>query len=776
MGISLGGVELLQPDPAGRVQAWFDEWLPMSDSSQICDWPTPGDCYGGEQPYYPGQPVPAPNWSRPPRPRLNSWYRPTGASRWAFGFFLCDYARLQTLPIGGAAYPITLTLEGPNGKRRSWGKCYILPPHPVSASVTDSAGLWVVPVVDERWWWQFATGFETPIDGTAPTFQSWTALFSSIGSGLGITLTPDTIPAVYLYPNSFFLAGTSPNNIAAVADAAAYSVGQRIIPNYAAYGPNNSFPGGDWISAKWSTSAARRTANLTGAYDAGALQSGVLAAFPGISSIAPSSVVVAFRISRDGLTVPDYKYPRYAPSISASVAGWTGGVGPYSATVFSTAVADISSSGNPANPDNKVSLDALAKQIAIDYYAGLWVQDQSIIGISAWQESGFDDWVEFSVGRPDGNGPGPRTRVHSTPYNQQMSAMLHYDTTTWEWGERIVGKLDGALTAGGTQTVTVLSCDGALKSGTNHLKVTEATNSTYAADSYVCAARFRDKWVVLGAGNGGGSSFPGIAILGLATCSSVIVAGTSGTFTLVSGGATGTAIVRRGATVPGQSYLIAQTSAGYEAADPDTNFVAQVGSVVDCTGGTTVTATIYTGTLGAESSSGVSVSAVCRRGILIPGINYELVWQDNGWEILNPTLEFVCRFASRLNSNGGASATATIYTGTVGSESSTGVTLTVYVRRGFLHSDTTYIARLEPGGWEIVNPTLVIRGKPAADIATDTAGGMEVWYGGGAGTASGLTISSIRNDTSCTVKASKFAYAEWADSLAGWAFDIFHSS
>ena len=96
MGISYAGVDLISPDPDGAIQAWFTDWLPQSESRMILEWPLPQNNFGPE-PYYTGTVLPTPNWSKPPKPKINSWYRPTGAARWGFGFFLCDFARLQTI-------------------------------------------------------------------------------------------------------------------------------------------------------------------------------------------------------------------------------------------------------------------------------------------------------------------------------------------------------------------------------------------------------------------------------------------------------------------------------------------------------------------------------------------------------------------------------------------------------------------------------------------------------------------------------------------------------
>src|SRR5690349_13875109 len=82
MPISFAGVDLLLEDPDGDVQAWFDHWLDLDDNRMVAAWPSGVWNKSGN--------IPLPNYSRPLRPKLNTWYRPVGASRWSFGLFLAD--------------------------------------------------------------------------------------------------------------------------------------------------------------------------------------------------------------------------------------------------------------------------------------------------------------------------------------------------------------------------------------------------------------------------------------------------------------------------------------------------------------------------------------------------------------------------------------------------------------------------------------------------------------------------------------------------------------
>lgn len=773
MGITFAGVDLLLSDQAGRADEWLARYLSLPDSRMILEWPTPKSSWTGTSAYYTGAELPCPNWSKPLEPKLSTWYRPTGASRWSMGFFLADYPRvqqIQTATAGNQSATLTLTSKAKGQvQRRSWSQCYLLPPHPISADAFTANGLWILPVVDERWFWQSSTNYVTPIDTTTPTAESWSQALIGTATALGATLTVDTVPSTYLYPNFFVQSGTSWHNSAIMLDALAYSVGQRIVPNYGAYGANTSFAGGQWISQGWDNARSRRNANLSLAYDIGGIQAGSVTTFPQQAALAPANIEVVFRAYKNGIVVHDWKATRYVSTVSAATAGWTGSTtAAFTATILSTALADASISGNSTNPDNKTSLDNLALQVATDYY-NFWIQDSNVVGVSQWQESGYDDYVEFNCGeRLEDGSYVSKTRIHSTPYNQSTDAMLHYDSTTWEYGDKIWGTLDGDLTANGTQTITVTGCDGAIPGGTNHVKVTEVMGVKIFSGMKVVALRRGDIWAVLDATGG----IP--AVLGIGQCATLVVNGAQGNFVL-SSGPTIASTVTNGITLAAKNYLIAMGDDGIAyVVNPD---MILYGQFAACTkAGSSGTLTIYTGTLGAEASSGITVSAYVRRGACVTGRTYIVGVTTGGYEVLNPDGMLLGQCSTATDCTSGATATFAIFSGSQGSESTQSVTTSVYVRKGFIHANKTYIIGQVNNGFEVVNPTTHIRGQPGSDIASDANGSMVVYAGSGAGSSTGVTVSSIRNDTSCIVKGSKNAGAIFNDDAPGWAFDYFHST
>jgi hypothetical protein len=495
VAISFGGVDLLLEDREGKIQDWLDRWLSTEDGRMIVEWgrPLKSDNYAGTtaEPYT-GTGSPVLNYSRPQRPKINTWYQPTGCSRWSYGFFIADYTRLQSLPETGSLVLSSIgnTSSGQKKSSRSW-RAYMLPCHALSSNAFAAKSLWLIPLVDERFYWQFAIGSVSPVyNAVSRTSKQWSDFINDIQSLFG-SLTADDVLAAYLQPNYFALSGPGNYTLStAMIDAFFHSVGLRLVPDYPAASVSTVFPGGQWKAINFDSSATIRDANLANTFDLGVLQGGEAGTIPGLSGILPANVVVYFRSWKNGITLADWFSTRYSKTVAA------GGLSNYTKAFTSTALADYTSGGG--TPDNQASLDALASQIATDFVASIdWVQDSVRIGISQWQESGFDDYIEFSPGyrEPALEDYVPKTRIHTIPYNFSCETLFHYDPTTWEYGDRIMGTLDGNLAAGGTQTITVSRGDSPMTSDTIHLTITNLFNITGTTGQQILAVRMADKWV-----------------------------------------------------------------------------------------------------------------------------------------------------------------------------------------------------------------------------------------------------------------------------------------
>lgn len=723
MGINFWGYDLLLEDRAGKIQQWLDDWLPTDDLRIVSEWPAAVE----NSPLGLTQP----NWSGPLRPKINTWYSPTGCSRWAYGLFLADQKTKAAIVAKAGSGTLTLVDDQNKLGRAMIG--YLLPPRPISSDVFDPNGLWLLPIVDQRYYWQFATFAGVGGVTTQSPFTTWATAVLDLGEngsggfgpgGMGAFGFPTTLPTIasaYLYPNQWDLTRLGGQNSAVVADVALASIGMRLVPKdqtlYGGAYPSGS--GSHFAIHDFTLANGVRNLGFASTESIGILQSGILtAAQVGDATVVPAGVTVAFRPYKDGLIIPDELQNRFTISVTPTDVGIPSTVPTnpsYIKTIRSTALANYTAAGAfGGNPDNYATLRALAVQIATDFYGWLgWVQDSCNLGNSRALHTGFDDFREFSVGRRRADGSGEfRTRIQTMPHNFACDDLLHWDNTptdwtfddtltghhvytspTWEYGNVLIGVLDGPLAPNGTQTISITGGDRFIPTGgTYHVLVNEVNGMLVSTGQKVTAIRDGLKWAVVDAS---GST----EMLG--SSSTTVTAGNSGTFTLTSG-LTVTALVRYGVALANKTYLITPTDAfAYEVVNPDRQIRAQ------CTSLTV----------------------------------------------------------------GPASATFTVYAGTLGSETTQTVSVTGYFRRGVIFANKTYLLDAMADGFEVANPSLEVRGQCTTDTATDAnSGTFTIFTGTGNGTTTGVTISSVFNSSSCTILANKTGAAYWIEDTATWAF------
>jgi hypothetical protein len=113
-----------------------------------------------------------------------------------------------------------------------------------------------------------------------------------------------------------------------------------------------------------------------------------------------------------------------------------------------------------------------------------------------------------------------------------------------------------------------------------------------------------------------------------------------------------------------RAFYFAQSSALVKNGNTGSNFTLY--------GGTTAgseTATVYT-----------SISAYVRKGIVYANVTYILIEINGHLEVLNPTLSGIGKTNAALAKSSGGANKIDIYSGSIGSESSTGSTLTAWNR------------------------------------------------------------------------------------------------
>ncbi|QDU97543.1 hypothetical protein [Lignipirellula cremea] len=407
-------------------------------------------------------------WPSPPAARINSLFWPTGARRWATFFGLAETAAaLQIIARAGDEEPPRLKLApGVEPAMR------LLPPQPIGCRECECGSpLWLIPLVDERYFWNRRQAGELIV----ARGDSWSDLFTELATAAGCDLQQDSISAAYLHPDPASMSATY-ENPAALLDAAAAAVGQCITVSL----------DGEVRSLASETSQALREANL--AEDWPRLSGGEE------DFAVPEKATIAFRTLRH--FVPSLRNERYlyeqTPPEGMFPAGslLAGAV----ERIDSTAYADFT--GGDSTPDNDAELTALAALIAADYYARQrYRTDALYAGFIPWRLSGYDDYVAWTFD----DQRGPLTSVHSDSREptllRQQSDRTIFDTTIKK------GVADELLTAGGTGDVSIYE-NGSATGDTVAARLNWMHGGqSVAADTEVLLQYFHEEqaWVVIGA-------------------------------------------------------------------------------------------------------------------------------------------------------------------------------------------------------------------------------------------------------------------------------------
>jgi hypothetical protein len=209
---------LLLNDPGKELASWLDRWYSLDDLRIFAAEAVSRTINLN---------VPLPNWPAPPRIKLNSLYIPMGASRWAFGLFLIDEDTRKKFETAENTYGtlkfdnIAETGDNPNGISY---RLYMLPPRRLTIDTATCPAAWLLPLVDERYFWQYQDiGVNADLDST-----TWANLIDDMGDLGGATIEYDSIETDYGTPNITNLPRDY-ENFGLMLDAVAFSIGKRLI-------------------------------------------------------------------------------------------------------------------------------------------------------------------------------------------------------------------------------------------------------------------------------------------------------------------------------------------------------------------------------------------------------------------------------------------------------------------------------------------------------------------------------------------------------------------
>lgn len=230
--MTYGGIELVVAVPP--LVQWLEQWHPLD---RLAPFTHP------QQPHH----LPLPFRPACPKPEINTLVWPTGASRWATGWYLVaeqDLESIRALAYASDTYT-ALTLSLDDGTYQVETSMWMLPPIPLAQIPTGADmtgwtlpetavwidagqtvrqnGLYLMPLVDDRYFWWDKAADITIDEGTT----TWATLFAAYGTALGVTIEHETVEAAYLTPTR--PVGSRYGRLPMDLDAAAWAVGRRVV-------------------------------------------------------------------------------------------------------------------------------------------------------------------------------------------------------------------------------------------------------------------------------------------------------------------------------------------------------------------------------------------------------------------------------------------------------------------------------------------------------------------------------------------------------------------
>lgn len=206
--------------------------------------PRPGALHYGSQPppvaWWRQAPAAAPihaRQCRPPRWILNSLWLPTGASRYGIALLLADGERVQTImrttpESGEVSLSVSAKMAGGDVASVTSQTWYLLPPVALNApafaaGAGSSSDLFVVPLVDARFFWQFRAITFT----SSPESWTWDEAQGAVDDAISGKGSIDWGNNLFsAYRPDWFALGAKSTSAGLFADAIAASTGRRIVP------------------------------------------------------------------------------------------------------------------------------------------------------------------------------------------------------------------------------------------------------------------------------------------------------------------------------------------------------------------------------------------------------------------------------------------------------------------------------------------------------------------------------------------------------------------
>ncbi len=169
----------------------------------------------------------------PVKIRIGDWYYPNSASKWSIFRGLADSYMVKTMlsntgALTAATFKMTAFPGGaPNLNKANYEletSMYMLPPRPLGEHGGQFAGLYLVTLVDERFFFQ-----NTPVSLHVDKTSTWESLINQAAIALNITISPTIIETVYGTPELDSPLWTNWESAPILLDALAANIGRTLV-------------------------------------------------------------------------------------------------------------------------------------------------------------------------------------------------------------------------------------------------------------------------------------------------------------------------------------------------------------------------------------------------------------------------------------------------------------------------------------------------------------------------------------------------------------------
>lgn len=467
-----------------------------------------------------------------PQPRIGCLHWPAGASRWATGWFLASESQLSSiLEVVGVSEPTaqafqigssTAVAGFDTGGEAAEGTyrlietdLFLLPPIALAYTGGARKNLYLLPLVDERYFWnnEINTDGLSVWDATDDRWGNWTTLKDLFVDAMGIDISLGTsiVSEWQFYDKQAFWHDPKRKDRRAslpmLLDAYAANIGRTVVRQFdGSVGINSIDSAATTHTVNLKNFAKLRRAG-TDVFGAANPMSPAITTpnFAGLRGLAvPASVIVTFpKTDRNtgfearGTSQEDCWYESEVTLASLSLADFSSGsIADYKRLIVDSASAMYANDENfSGDPTNKTALDALAIKIATDFYKRLtYSMDSTFNGVCRFIVNAAYDSIEVVYRKSDCS-----TRVRSEPLNNYPDCFQHQVENSLDpVGDYQVVTLTGTLSAGGSANATITRRDGS--TGTikvwDNILATGSPGQTIASGRSINVLRDEDeeKW------------------------------------------------------------------------------------------------------------------------------------------------------------------------------------------------------------------------------------------------------------------------------------------